>query len=94
MAYLSQSTISRLQKQLATIEGQIDTANESMNKVLANDIQSFSFNSGEGSQSSTRWSVSQYESIISKLEKKAESIRQRLSGLGVTSLSVRRRDEM
>lgn len=94
MAYLSTATHTRLVAQLARIEAQIAAADAAMLKLVAGEIESFSLNTGEGTQSSKRWDAGNILTLISRLEQYAESIRQRLNGKGIVNMNVRRKEGM
>jgi flagellar biosynthesis chaperone FliJ len=94
MGYLSTSTYNRLVTQLTRIEAQIELANETIDSLLTKEIESYSLDTGEGKQSAKRWDAMKLDQLISTLEQRAEHIRQRLAGLGVVAMNVRRKDDL
>jgi hypothetical protein len=94
MAYLSTATRIRLLAQLATIETQIENANATLTSLTTQEIESYTLNTGEASQSAKRWDGMKIEGLIRRLEIRAEHIRQRLAGLGVVNMNTRRKEGM
>lgn len=92
MSTLTAETITRLQERLARLVSQIEAANDALDSLVSQEIESFTLNTGEGSQSSKRWEAAKLDNLIARLEKRAEHIRQRLSGLGVVNLNQRRKE--
>jgi len=92
MAYLSATTRTRLQAELTTVEAQISAANTTMTSIVGKEIESYRLDTGEGSQQTKRLDIEKLERLISKLESKAERLRQRLAGAGVVNINVRRMD--
>ena len=76
------------------LTSQIAAANDTLDALVRQQIESFTLNTGEGSQSSKRWDMAHIEDSIAKWERRLESIRQRLSGLGVMNLNVRRKGDL
>jgi len=94
MSYLSTATRTRLLAQLANLETQIENANAALTSTTTQEIESYTLNTGEGSQSAKRWDGMKLEQLIRRLGRRAEHIRQRLAGLGVTNMNVRRKDSL
>lgn len=94
MGSMSTTTAARLQAQLARLEAQIEAANVVLDSLTTQEIESYRLDTGEGSQQAKRWDMAKIDSLISRLEQRAEHIRQRLTGLGCVSLNVRRKDDM
>lgn len=92
MSTLTAETITRLQERLARLEAQIESANDALDSLVTQEIESFTLNTGEGSQSSKRWEANKLDQLIARLEKRAEHIRQRLCGLGVVNFNMRRKE--
>lgn len=93
MAYLSAATRTRLLTELATVETQIENANTALTSLMSQEIESYRLDTGEGSQQARRVDVEKFERMISRLETKAEALRQRLSGRGIVNMNVRRLDD-
>jgi hypothetical protein len=94
MAYLDAATVTRLQAQLARLVLQIEAANTALDALATKEIESYSLDTGEGQQSAKRWDALKLDELISRLEVRAESIRQRLGGLGVVNMNVRRKEDL
>jgi hypothetical protein len=94
MAYLEAATVTRLTAQLARLEAQIELANTALDGIAAKEIESFSLDTNEGKQSAKRWDAAKLDTLIATLERRAEHIRQRLAGMGVMNLNVRRTEDM
>jgi hypothetical protein len=92
MAHLSAATRTRLQADLATVVAQIDAANAALTSLVAKEIESYRLDTGEASQQAKRVDIEKLERLISRLEARADRIRQRLAGAGVVNLNVRRMD--
>lgn len=91
MTCLSSTTIASLEAQLAAKQAQLTLANAALSKALANgDVESYKFDSGEGSQSTKLRSLSQLQSAIEKLEADISTIERKLNGGGIVSMRVRR----
>lgn len=94
MSALSTATKARLTAQLARLEAQIESANVALDSLATQEIESYTLNTGEGTQSAKRWDAMKLDALISRLEQRAEHTRQRLLGLGVIALNVRRKDDL
>lgn len=94
MGWIATETRTRLLAQLARLEAQIEAASDTMDSLAAQEIESYRLDTGEGSQQAKRWDATRLDSLIARLERRAEHIRQRLAGMGVTTLNVRRKDDM
>ena len=92
--YLSADTVLRLQTQLARLELQIESANTALDALSAETIESYSLDTGEAKQQAKRWDSEKIDALIDRLERRAEHIRQRLAGMGVMNLNVRRTEGM
>ena len=91
MGYMSTETRERLEDRLTVIEAQIDTANDTMDSLLSKINESYRFDSGEASQQAKRMNIEKLSDQIDILERRAQAIRNRLNGMGVLNLNVRRR---
>ncbi len=89
---MSTATRTRLLAQLARIELQIEAANVALDDLVTKSVESYTFESGDGKQSAKRVDTSKFDQLISVLEQRAEHIRQRLGGLGLVNMNVRRKE--
>jgi len=94
MSTLSAATVTRLEAQLERLEAQILAANETLDTLLTKDIESFSLDTNEAKQSAKRWDAAKLDDLIAKLEIRAEALRQRLAGLGLVNMNVRRKEDL
>ena len=90
MAALPASTRTRLLAELVIVEAQITATNDRLTSIMAQDVESYTLNTGEASQSAKRWDAMKIADLLEKLEAKAQRIRQRLAGLCVMNLNIRR----
>lgn len=81
----------RLLKRLERIDTQLGIAYDTYEKLLAEDNQSYRFDSGEGSQQTRKRNPEDIKKQIESLESEAEKIRRRLKGLGLVGMSVNRK---
>jgi len=91
---LTSAQITALQSRYTRICEQIELANTTFDGLVANQIESFSLNTGEGSQASKRWEAAKLQELSSVLERRRESIYQRLTGLGLLNMNVRRKGDL
>jgi hypothetical protein len=92
MSTLSAATITRLRAQLARLEAQLEAANTALDNLAIQEIESYSLDTNEAKQSAKRWDALKLDELISRLEQRAEYIRQRLEGFGIMNLNVRRKE--
>jgi chromosome segregation ATPase len=94
MATMSTAEATRLRARLARLEAQIENANTALDALTTQEIESYSLDTNEAKQSAKRWDAMKLDELIARLEIRAEHIRQRLTGLGVVNLNVRRKEGM
>jgi hypothetical protein len=92
MSTLSANTIARLQRELAMYEAQIDKINALILSIADKELESYSLDTNEARQSAKRWDISKLQEMVCRLDIHAESTRQRLEGLGVMNMNVRRKE--
>lgn len=90
--YMSATTYERLLAQLEKLESQIDLIDTTLDSLVTQEVESFSLNTGEASQTAKRWDAMKLDDLKRRLEIRAEHLRQRLAGYGVTNMNVRRKD--
>lgn len=81
----------RLQNQLTTIQTQIDNLNSVLTEMSLTGAQSYAFDSGEGSQRTTRRSLKEIIDMLERLQATESHIINELYNMGVISLRVRRK---
>jgi len=90
MSYLSASEIARIEALITTKEAQLALANETYNKLLANDIEEYRFDSNEGSQRAKRLDITKMKAQIDSLEAEIERLNRRLKAGGIVNIVMRR----
>lgn len=92
MSYLDPARRARLDAQIQVKESQLAAANDAYTAALSNsEIQTFTFNSGEGSQSSTRRNPDHILKQIRTLESDLNRLYNQRDGRGVFNMNLRRR---
>ena len=90
MSYLSASERARIQALIDTKTAQLAIANETYEKLLANEIEEYRFDSNEGSQRARRVKINDLKSQIDSLEAEIERLNRRLKAGGLVSVVLRR----
>jgi len=90
MSYLSAAEIARIEALIATKVAQLALANETYNKLLANDIEEYRFDSNEGSQRAKRLDITKMKAQIDSLEAEIERLNRRLKAGGIVNIVMRR----
>lgn len=90
MPHFTTQTREILVARIESISRQIANAHATLERLLAQEIESYRLDTGEGSQQAKRASTDHLDKLIARLETRAEHYRQRLAGLGVTAMTVRR----
>lgn len=80
-----------LQNRLAKKEAQLEKAYIAYDKLIENNNESYRFDSGEGSQSTKKRSLSDLSAEISRLESEIDGICRKLKGYGLTTIKLNRR---
>lgn len=92
MSYLNPAFRESLIERLSIKQEQLAELNQQYLDAVANPIEEYRFNSGEGgNQWAKRRSLEQIQKAISKLEGEIDNINRRLRGGGVTNIVLRRR---
>jgi len=92
MTYIT-SRIARLKTQLARVQTALAALYETYTDLAARGVESFSFDSGEGSQRSTRRKLSEINEQIRQLEATESHLINELSGVGLVSTQLRRKTQ-
>lgn len=90
MSYV-QDRKSRLRQQLARVQAQIASLNDSMDELSAQQVESYKFDSGEGSQQATRRKIAEIADLIDRLEAKEAHLINEINNMGLMSVAVRRK---
>ena len=84
------STRERLKARLEKKEASLAIAESTYDSLLAEENESYRFDSGEGSQSTKKRKIEDIKSQIDQLESEIDALRRRLKGQGLTRISLRR----
>lgn len=92
MSCITSAERARIVAQINTKQAQLEAANAAYTAALSNvEIQTFRFDSGEGSQSTTRRKPAEISSEITRLESELNRLYRRLDGGGIVNMNLRRR---
>ena len=80
-----------LQARLAKKREQLESANTAYDELIAINVEDYKFDSNEGSQRANRRKLEDLTKLISTLEAAIEALENRLCGLGIVVLNVRRK---
>ena len=83
---------SRLRAQLAKVQAALASLYEQLTEQSASSVQSYQFDSGDGSQRTTRRKLSEIQDQIERLEATEEHLINELYNMGLTSVQVRRKN--
>lgn len=81
----------RLLAKKSKLESQITTLEETLDSLLATEVESYKYDSGEGSQQVKRRKLSEIQDQLDRLESRLDAICRRLAGLGLTSIRLNRK---
>jgi hypothetical protein len=81
----------QLQARLVKKQAQLDAANDAYDALIANNVEDYKFDSNEGSQRAKRRRLEELTKLISTLESEIEALQNRLCGIGVITMNVRRK---
>lgn len=81
----------RIERQLAQVTALLEALNETYLSLSAQSVQSYEFDSGEGSQRVTRRQLLEIQNQIDRLEAKERSLLNELYNMGNVSIRVRRK---
>ncbi len=90
MAYTSAAEIARIEALIATKIAQLALANTTYSALLANDIEEYRFDSGEGSQRARRVKLKEFKDQIDSLQSEIDTLNRRLRAGGLNSIVLRR----
>jgi hypothetical protein len=83
---------SRLQAQLAQIQAALTSLYTQLGEQAVSSVQSYQFDSGDGSQRTTRRKLSEIQDQIERLEATEDHLINELYNMGLTSIQVRRKN--
>lgn len=90
MSYKSAEEIARIQALIDTKVAQLAIANTTYNKLLAQPVEEYRFDSNEGSQRARRMKINDMKTQIDSLEAEIERLERRLKVGGLVSIVTRR----
>ena len=90
MGYIT-SRVARLKRNLLRIQDALTALNASFIDASESGVESYAFDSGEGSQRTTRRKLSEIRAQIRNLEAEEESIINELYGMGLVNVRLRRK---
>jgi hypothetical protein len=92
MSCITSTERARIVTAITTKETQLAAVNAAYLESLTNaEIQTFTFDSGEGKQSTTRRKPGELADAINRLESEINRLRRRLTGGGIVNMNLRRR---
>jgi hypothetical protein len=83
---------SRLRAQLAQVQAALTSLYTQLGEQAVSSVQSYQFDSGDGSQRTTRRKLSEIQDQIERLEATEEHLINELYNMGLTSIQVRRKN--
>jgi hypothetical protein len=83
---------SRLRAQLAQVQAALTSLYTQLGEQAVSSVQSYQFDSGDGSQRTTRRKLSEIQDQIERLEATEEHLINELYNMGLTSVQVRRKN--
>jgi hypothetical protein len=82
----------RLKFQLAQVQAALTSLYTQLGEQAVSSVQSYQFDSGDGSQRTTRRKLSEIQDQIERLEATEEHLINELYNMGLTSIQVRRKN--
>lgn len=80
-----------LEARLAKKKLQLEAANTAYDELIAINVEDYKFDSNEGSQRARRRRIEELTNLIETLEQQIEALENRLCGLGIVNLNLRRK---
>ena len=91
MSNLTATRKAEITARINTKKGQLAKAEAAFDAVLNEPIESYNFNSGEGSQAAKNRKLSDLQDTIDRLENQIDCLERKLRGGGVVNITVRRK---
>jgi len=91
---LNQSERDRIREEIATKEAQKAKAETLLDTLLGEEIESYRFDSGEGSQQAKRRKLTEVKEIIDSLEQEIANLYRRLECGGLVVMNLRRKQRV
>lgn len=92
MSCLSAAQRAAIEAKMLIKQAQLDALNEEyLNAISSSKIKSYTFDSGEGRQSTTHRSLKEISDEITRLEAEISRLTRQLAGSGIVMLTLRRR---
>jgi len=91
MGYIETRKI-RLQAQLVKVQAALTSLYDQIIEQSASSVQSYQFDSGDGSQRTTRRKLSEIQDQIERLEATEAHLINELYNMGLTSIQLRRKN--
>ena len=91
MSCYSSTRQARIRERLEQIEQQLTVANETYTELLAESIESYKFDSAEGSQQTKRRNLDELKRQIDSLLGERELLLRKLACGGIVNLNLRRK---
>ena len=83
---------SRLRAQLVRVQAALTSLYDQLTEQSASSVQSYQFDSGDGSQRTTRRKLDEIQKQIEILEATEEHLMNELYNMGLTSIQLRRKN--
>ena len=80
-----------LEARLAKKIEQLEAANTAYDELIAINVEDYKLDTNEGSQRARRRKIEDLTNLIETLEKQIEALGNRLCGLGIVNLNLRRK---
>jgi len=91
MSCINSTTRTRLLARLTKREASLVLAEASYDELLANNVESYRFDSTEGEQQTKRRKLQDIKDQVDSLQAEIDNIRRRLDGKGIVNMNLRRR---
>ena len=91
MTCINSTTRTRLLARLTKREASLVLAEASYDELLANNVESYRFDSSEGEQQTKRRKLQDIKEQVDSLQAEIDNIRRRLDGKGIVNMNLRRR---
>lgn len=90
MSCINSTTRTRLLARLTKRETSLILAETSYDELLANNVESYRFDSTEGEQQTKRRKLQDIKEQVDSLQAEIDNIRRRLDGKGIVNMNLRR----